>query len=120
MVSASEQFTAQFPTQLPAASRAQVEAQLDFVTSLAQSGVDSVAKLTALNIGAIRTVLDEYPKAMHQRLAAATPQEWLATASAQMAPTLERAVDYGRQLAELTLETQTAISRAAQQAGSGK
>jgi phasin family protein len=113
MVSATEQFTAQ----LPAASRAQVEAQVDFVTSLAQSGVDSMAKLTALNIDAIRAVLDEYPKAMHQRLAANTPQEWLATASAQVAPTLERAMDYSRQLAELTLETQTALSRAAQQAG---
>lgn len=116
MVSATEQFTAQ----LPAASRAQVEAQVDFVTSLAQSGVDSMAKLTALNMDAIRAVLDEYPKAMHQRLAASTPQEWLATASAQVAPTLERAVDYGRQLAELTLETQTALSRAAQHAGGHK
>jgi phasin family protein len=116
MVSATEQFTAQ----LPAASRAQVEAQVDFVTSLAQSGVDSMARLTALNMDAIRAVLDEFPKAMHQRLAATTPQEWLATASAQVAPTLERAADYGRQLAELTLETQTALSRAAQQAGNHK
>lgn len=116
MVSATEQFTAQ----LPAASRAQVEAQVDFVTSLAQNGIDSMAKLTALNMDAIRAVLDEYPKAMHQRLAATTPQEWLATAGAQVAPTLERAVDYGRQLAELTLETQTALSRAAQQAGNHK
>ena len=106
--------------QLPAASRAQVEAQVDFVTSLAQSGVDSMAKLTALNMDAIRAVLDEYPKAMHERMAASNPQEWLATASAQVAPTLERAIDYSRQLAELTLETQTALSRAAQQAGSHK
>lgn len=103
--------------QLPAAGQAQVEAQLNFVTSMAQTGVDSMAKLTALNMQAIRAVLDEYPKAIQQRLTAATPQEWLAAASAQVTPTLERAMDYSRQLAELTLETQTAIGRAAQQAG---
>jgi phasin family protein len=103
--------------QLPAASQAQVEAQFNFVTSMAQTGVDSMAKLTALNMDAIRAVLDEYPKAMQQRLAATNPQEWLAAASAQMTPTLERAVDYSRQLAELALETQTALGRAAQQVG---
>ncbi|HEU4844957.1 MAG TPA: phasin family protein [Burkholderiaceae bacterium] len=103
--------------QLPAAGKAQVEAQLDFVTAMAQTGVDSMARLTALNMDALRAVLDEYPKAMQQRLTAASPQEWLAAASAQVTPALERAIDYSRQLAELTLETQTALGRAAQQAG---
>lgn len=112
MMSGIEQFQ-----QLPAVGKAQLESQLDMMTAVAQTGFDGFAKLTALNIGAVKAALEEYPQAARQRLAANTPQEWLATANAQVAPQLEKVVQYGRQLTELALATQADFGRVAQQGG---
>lgn len=100
--------------QFPTAGKAQVEAQYEFVASLAQTGLEGIARLTALNMSLARAALDEYPAAARQRLSANSPQEWLTVAASQVGPQIERMLSYGRQAAEITVALQGELSRATQ------
>ncbi|MBJ7309731.1 TIGR01841 family phasin [Rugamonas sp. CCM 8940] len=100
--------------QFPTAGKAQVEAQLEYVSTLAQTGLEGMARLTALHLNLARAALDEYPAAARQRLSAGTPQEWLTVTAGQVGPHIERLLNYGRQAAEITVALQGELSRATQ------
>lgn len=102
------------PEQFSAASKANLEAQLALITTLANKTFESVEKVIDLNINVAKASLEETNAAAKQFLAAKDAQEWLALSAAQAQPNAEKALAYGRHLASIASSVQAEFSKAAE------
>jgi len=101
------------PEQVSTATRANLEAQLSVFTALTGKTLEGFEKVVDLNMTVVRATLDESATAARQLLAAKDPQEFFALTAAQVQPTAQKAVAYGRHLANIASATQAEFTRAA-------
>lgn len=102
------------PEQLSAASKANIEAQLAMLSTLANKAFESVEKMVDLNMNVAKTSLEESNAAAKQLFAAKDAQEWLSLAAAQAQPNAEKALAYGRHLATIASGVQAEFNKAAE------
>ncbi len=89
-----------FPEKFSAASKSQIDAQLQFFGNLAVKAMDGAEKMIALNIDVSKAALARSSAAMERMLSAKTPTELMQCgASAQSG--IDHLIDYGRQLFSL-------------------
>jgi phasin family protein len=80
------------------AVRSQFEGQLAAWTALNHMWLDGVAKLTDLNVQAVRESTDDSAALSRELMGSASPQEALSVAAEQIQPNIERLTAYGRQV----------------------
>ncbi|WP_136417547.1 MULTISPECIES: phasin family protein [Oxalobacteraceae] len=102
------------PEQLASATRANFEAQLGLINALTSKAFEGVEKIIELNLNATRASLDEVSEAVKQTSAAKDTQDLFSSAAAQAQPNAEKAIDYSRQLAEISANMQAEFARAAE------
>jgi phasin family protein len=103
------------PEQFSAASKANIEAQVALLTSLSNKVFEGVEKIVDLNLNVVKASLEESNSTAKQMLAAKDLQEVLSLASAQVQPSAEKAIAYGRHLATIASSTQAEFTKAAEE-----
>jgi phasin family protein len=97
--------------QMSAATKAQIESQIELLNTLTARTVDSIEKIIALNVTATKSTIDDATARMNQALQSKSPQEALAGAQGQAQPAAEKVMAYSRNLAEIVSTTQTEFAR---------
>lgn len=100
--------------QFSAASKANMEAQMALLSSLTSKTFESVEKMIELNLDAAKASLENSSAVARQLLAAKDPQEWMSLATANAQPNAEKALAYGRNLANIASGVHTEFSKAAE------
>jgi phasin family protein len=100
-------------TQVPmsAVARTQLESQLNAYSAITNKTFESMEKLFDLNFNVMKTSLEESSVIMKQLMAAGGPNEVLALMMALAPPTTEKALFYGRHLANIASSAQVDISQ---------
>lgn len=106
-----------FPNQdqFAAATKANFEAQIALITSLTNKAFESVEKLVDLNLTAVKSSLEDSNSAAKQLLAAKDPQELSSLLAAQAQPSAEKALAYGRHVANIASSAQAEFTKAAEE-----
>jgi phasin family protein len=102
------------PEQFSTASKANLTAQLALFNTLSNKTLEGVEKIIDLNLNAAKTSLEESNAAVKQLLSSKDAQEWLSISAAYAQPNAEKALAYGRHLADITSGLQTEFSKAAE------
>lgn len=100
------------PEQFIAATKANLEAQFASLTALNKKAFEGLEQIVALNVNAAKASLEEGTAAAKQLISAKDPQEFFNLSSAQVQPTAEKALAYGRHLASITSATQQEFNKA--------
>lgn len=105
-----------FATQTPmsAVARTQIESQLAACSAMTNKTFESMGKLFDLNFKLMKTSLEESSVIMQQLLEARGPQEVFSLVMALAPPTTEKALFYGRHLANIASTAQVEISHTAE------
>lgn len=103
-----------YQDQLSAATKSNLQSQLDLINTLTATAFAGVEKIVELNLSATRASLEEATAAAKQLASAKDPQELLALAAAQAQPGAEKATAYGRHLASIVSSTQAEFTKAAE------
>ncbi|MES2536489.1 MAG: TIGR01841 family phasin [Pseudomonadota bacterium] len=98
--------------QLSVVTKTNLETQFATTLALASKTLESAEKLFELNINAVRATLEESSATTRQFMAAKDPQELFSLMTAQIGPNAEKAVSYGRHLANIASGTQAEFARA--------
>ena len=102
------------PEQFSAATKANFDTQLAMMTALTGKAFEGIEKFVELNLTVVKTSFEESTAAAKQILAAKDPQEFFSLSTAQVQPTAEKALAYGRHLASITSSTQAEFTQAAE------
>lgn len=86
---------------VPAASRAILAEQWEVSTALARTTLAALEKLVELNLGMAKAMLDESSSTAKQLLSARDTQEFLALATTQSQPAVERIASYSSSVANI-------------------
>ncbi|NUU03828.1 TIGR01841 family phasin [Herbaspirillum robiniae] len=103
-----------YQDQFSAATKSNLQAQLDLINNLTAKAFEGVEKIVELNLSATKASLEEAAAAAKQLAAAKDPQELLALAAAQAQPGADKATAYGRHLAGIVSTTQAEFTKAAE------
>jgi phasin family protein len=103
------------PEQFSAASKAGFASQLALFSALTNKAFEGVEKIVGLNIIAAKASLEETDVAVKQFLSTKDVQEWLTLVAAQAQPNAEKALAYGRNLADITSGVQAEFAKAAEE-----
>jgi phasin family protein len=103
------------PEQFSNATKANFESQFAIFSSLTAKAFEGVEKLVELNLTAAKASLEESTITARQLLSAKDPQEFFSLTAAQVQPTAEKALSYGRQVAAISAGTQAEFTKAAEQ-----
>ncbi len=103
-----------FQDQFSSATKANFEAQLALISMLTGKAFESVEKLVELNLTAAKSSLEESAVNVRQLMAAKDPQEFAALTTSQAKPNAEKALAYGRHIADIAAATQAEFTRAAE------
>ena len=95
------------PEQFAAANKASIDALL----SLANTALANAERLTALNLNAARTLLEDGRSATQAVLGARDPRQAMMVATAQLRPTVEQLLSYGRSLCETSAQSKEDFGR---------
>ncbi|MEO8169362.1 MAG: TIGR01841 family phasin, partial [Oxalobacteraceae bacterium] len=98
-------------SQLSSATKALFENQFAAFSVITGNVVESVEKVVALNLAAVKASTEESTAAAKQLLAAKDPQEFLTLVTAQAKQNAEKAQSYGRHLAEISSSTSAELSK---------
>jgi phasin family protein len=96
-------------------TRANLESQVSFMTAVSNKMFEGMQKIIDLNIQAARTSMDESNETIRQLMSAKGPQEFLSMSTQQTKPNLEKAMSYGRHVANITSTTQAEITKVAEE-----
>jgi phasin family protein len=102
------------PEQFSQAARTNFETQFALFSTLANTTFESIEKLIDLNINVAKASLEESNATARQLLAAKDPQEFFSLSAAQAQPNAEKALAYGRHLANIASNTQVEFTKAAE------
>lgn len=102
------------PEEFSAATKSHFEAQLAMITALTNKAFESVEKIVDLNMNVVKASLEESTVAAQQLMAVKDPKELMALSAAQAQPTAEKAVAYGRHLANIASSSQAEFTREAE------
>ncbi|MDF3036516.1 MAG: phasin family protein, partial [Paucimonas sp.] len=100
--------------QISVATRSSIEAQAGLLSSMATKTFESLERLTILNLNAAKASLEESSATLRQVLAAKDPQEVMSLTASQAQPTLEKALSYGRHVANIASSAQIELTKAAE------
>lgn len=103
-----------YQEQFSAATKAQVEAQLAFFTSLTGKAFESIEKIVELNMSAAKASLEESTSNVRNLLAAKDPQEFFSLVGTQTQPNPEKALAYSRHVSVILSGMNSEISAAAE------
>jgi len=103
-----------FQEQFSAAAKAQFEAQLSFMNSLAGKAFESIEKIAELNLNAAKASFEESSANLQSLLAAKDGQELFSLLSAQAQPNTEKVLAYGRHIGVIVSGMQNEITSAAE------
>ncbi len=98
------------PEQFAAANKATVDSLL----AVANTALASAERIAALNLSTARSALEDTASGARSVLAAKDPQAALAAQSALAQPAVDKAVAYGRSVAEITTQTQQELAKLVQ------
>jgi phasin family protein len=104
-----------FPEQFSAATKANFEAQIALLTALTNKTFESVEKIIDLNMNVAKASLEESTATAKQILSAKDPQEFFSLTAAQAQPSAEKAIAYGRHLANIASSAQAEFTKAAEE-----
>lgn len=99
------------PEQFSAASKSQIQAQLDFLESFGARAFDGAARLVALNIETGRAAVDNSSAALKELAAMRDPRDLLALA--RSAPDFSTVMAYGSQWLSIVADVQAGLLSAA-------
>ncbi|WP_182915802.1 phasin family protein [Massilia cavernae] len=103
------------PEQFSAASKAQIEAQLDFFQSFGTRAFDGAARLLALNFDTGRAAVDSSSAALKQLIEVRDPRDLIALA--KNAPQdIDKVMHYGRELFSIVSDVQAGLLKPAARA----
>jgi phasin family protein len=102
------------PNELSKMSAALLQVQREWWTEASNRASDSSRRLVELNVNTMKDSLAQSASAMQELLAAKDPQQWMAIASAQLQPRLERALSYSRQWVDIASSFQAQMSQVTQ------
>lgn len=97
--------------QMSAATKAQIEAQIELLNTLTTRTVESVEKIIALNVDATKSTIDGATSTVRQLLASRDPQEAASITGSQAQPAAERAQEYSRSLVDIVSKTQAEFTQ---------
>ncbi|NGZ87888.1 phasin family protein [Duganella aceris] len=97
--------------QFSAATKSQLEAQIQIFNSLANAAVASVEKVIALNLSATKATVEKSSAAVNKLLT--TPQEFFSLSGAE-APGFDKLLAYGRELASIASAAQSELIKSTQ------
>ena len=103
------------PEQFSTATKANFEAQVALLTSLSNKLFEGVEKVVDLNLNVAKASLEESNAAARQLLAAKDLQEVFSLTTSQVQPNAEKALAYGRHLANIASSTQAEFTKAAEE-----
>ena len=98
--------------QLSNATKASIDAQLAAMNDIANRALHSIAELAQLNISTAKTTLEHASSAAQQLLAAKDAQEVIQLTSSQAQPSAEKALAYGRHVANIATKAQADLTKA--------
>jgi phasin family protein len=98
------------PEQFAAANKAQLES----LVALTQQAFKGIEALVELNMQAARSTLEETAEKAKAALGVKDPQEFLQLQASLLQPAQEKAVAYGRQVADIAAATQAEVSKLAE------
>lgn len=102
------------PEQFSNISKTNLDSQLNMLTTLSTQAFESVEKVIDLNLSLVKASMEESAATAKQLLSAKDPQEFFAVTSAQVQPSAQKAIAYGRHLATIASSTQAEFSKAAE------
>lgn len=102
------------PEQFSTATKANIDAQIALMTSLTGKAFEGIEKFVELNMTVARTSFEETTAAAKQLLGAKDAQEFFTLSSAHTQPNAEKAIAYGRHLANIASSTQAEFTQAAE------
>lgn len=103
-----------FQEQLSNATKTSFETQLALITAMTNKAFDSVEKVIDLNMNVAKASLEESKANVQQLLSVKDAQEFFALSAAQVQPTAEKAIAYGRHLANIGSSAQAEFTKAAE------
>ncbi|MES2535190.1 MAG: TIGR01841 family phasin [Pseudomonadota bacterium] len=103
-----------YQEQFSAATKTHFESQLALITALSTKAFESVEKIIDLNINVAKASLEESTANAQQLLSAKDAQEFFSLSAAQAQPNAEKALSYGRHLANITSGVQSEFTKAAE------
>jgi len=103
------------PEQFSAATKANFEAQVALLTTLSNKMFEGVEKVVDLNLNVAKASLEESNAAARQLLAAKDLQEVFSLTASQVQPTAEKAIAYGRHLANIASSTSAEFTKVAEE-----
>jgi phasin family protein len=98
------------PEQIAAANKA----ALDNLVTLTQQAFKGIEQLVELNMQAARSSLDDTAEKAKAALGAKDPQEFVSLQASLIQPAQEKAVAYGRQVADIAAATQAEVTKLAE------
>ena len=98
------------PEQIAAANKA----ALDNLVTLTQQAFKGIEQLVELNMQAARSSLDDTAEKAKAALGAKDPQELVGLQASLIQPAQEKAVAYGRQVADIAAATQAEVTKLAE------
>jgi phasin family protein len=102
------------PEQFSAATKANFESQMAILTALTNKTLEGVEKVVDLNMTAVKASWEESAAKAQQLLCAKDTQEFFSLSTAQVQPNAEKALAYGRHLANIAVSTQAEFTKAAE------
>jgi phasin family protein len=102
------------PEHFSNATKALFESQLAIFNALTSKAVESVEKVVALNIAAVKASAEESFAAVHQLSQAKDPQSFIELSSAQAKANAEKAASYGRHFTEIASGLQAEFTKVAE------
>ncbi|MDB5838319.1 MAG: phasin family protein [Herminiimonas sp.] len=103
-----------YQEQFSAATKAQFESQLAWLTALTGKAFESVEKVIDLNLNVAKASFEESTANFQQLLSVKDPQEFFALTAAQTQPNAEKALAYSRHLAGIVSGVQAEFTKAAE------
>lgn len=98
------------PEQIAAANKANLDALVGF----AQQAFKGIEQLVELNMAAARATLDDASDKAKAALSAKDPQELMSLQASMLQPAQEKAVAYGKQVADIAAATQAEVTKLAE------
>ncbi|MFZ6749521.1 phasin family protein [Undibacterium sp. Ren11W] len=102
------------PEQFSNATKANIDAQLALLTTLAGKTFEGIEKFVELNMTVAKTSMDESAAFVKQLMTAKDSQEFFHLSSTYAQPATEKALSYGRHLANIATSTQAELARTAE------
>lgn len=102
------------PEQFSAATKSQIEAQLNIINNLAAKAVESAEKVIALNISTTKASVEKSSSAVKQLLEAKDPREFFSLSTGQ-ANYLDNLLAYSRQLFTIATAAQAELIQSAKE-----